>query len=673
MRPIYLTIGLACTALAQTDDTFQPRDVFELEYATNPAISPDGNTVIYQRVSADIMTDRFFSSLWKIDLDDASHRPLLTQSANPVFSPSGDRLLYATATEGNPELRIMFMDNLQTARVARLPSGARGPKWSPDGSTIAFSMFIEADATAPASLPKKPEGAQWAPPVRIIDEIIYRNDGAGFADSGSTHVFVVPAEGGTPRQVTDGNADFGGQLAWTPDGNLIVAMNPIEDAEYDPQEQDLYRLNIETGEHEQLTSRDGVEGSPSVADDGSTVAFTGFEDQMLGTHTSVLSILDIRSGNTKDLTTELDRSVGTFEFAPDARRIWFTYSDQGIGYLASVDNQANIQVHANNLGGTTLGRPYGSGAFDIGPDGLFAYTVTDPTRPGDLVIARTNGAGGEPEELVRTHLNEDLLAHKTIPTAERITAESVGGLTIEGWLVLPPNHEPDDRHPMILEIHGGPFADYGPRFSAEVQLYAAAGYAVLYANPRGSTSYGADFANEIHHNYPSEDYDDLMAITDSAIARGNIDPDRLFVTGGSGGGVLTAWIVGKTDRFQAAVVAKPVINWLSFVLTADAYTFFPTYWFSAMPWEDPMQYWNRSPLSLVGNVFTPTMLLTGEVDYRTPMSESEQYYQALRLRKVPTRLVRIPEASHGIAARPSHLLAKVAEILRWFEEHDETD
>ena len=263
-----------------------------------------------------------------------------------------------------------------------------------------------------------------------------------------------------------------------------------------------------------------------------------------------------------------------------------------------------------------------------------------------------------------------MLGHKTVPGAERLVATSVDGLEVEGWLVLPPDHEPGEKRPLILEIHGGPFADYGPRFSAEVQLYASAGYAVLYANPRGSTSYGADFANEIHHAYPGQDYDDLMAITDAAIETRSVDPDRLFVTGGSGGGVLTAWIVGRTDRFKAAVVAKPVINWTSFVLTADAYTFFPAYWFSAMPWEDPMQYWNRSPLSQVGSVSTPTMLLTGEADYRTPISESEQFYQALRLRRIPTRMVRIPEASHGIASRPSHLLAKVGEILRWFKAHD---
>ena len=200
-------------------------------------------------------------------------------------------------------------------------------------------------------------------------------------------------------------------------------------------------------------------------------------------------------------------------------------------------------------------------------------------------------------------------------------------------------------------------------------MYAAAGYVVLYTNPRGSTSYGQEFGNLIHHNYPGEDYDDLMAGVDAVIAKGYIDEEQLYVTGGSGGGVLTAWIVGKTDRFRAAVVAKPVINWYSFVLHADNPAFFYRYWFPGYPWEHTEHYMKRSPISLVGNVKTPTMLLTGEQDYRTPMSETEQYYAALQLNKVETALVRIQEAGHGIAARPSNLMAKVLYILAWFEKY----
>ncbi len=240
---------------------------------------------------------------------------------------------------------------------------------------------------------------------------------------------------------------------------------------------------------------------------------------------------------------------------------------------------------------------------------------------------------------------------------------------IQGWVVTPPNFDATKKYPMILEIHGGPFASYGSVYSAEIQAFAAAGYVVLYTNPRGSTSYGEEFGNLIHHDYPNHDYDDLMSGVDAVINKGFVDKNKLFVTGGSGGGVLTAWIVGKTDRFKAAVVAKPVINWYSFVLYADGASFFSKYWFGKKPWEDPESYIKRSPLSYVGNVKTPTMLLTGEEDYRTPIAESEQFYAALKLENVETAMVRIPGASHGIANKPSNLIAKIASILAWFEKY----
>jgi len=246
---------------------------------------------------------------------------------------------------------------------------------------------------------------------------------------------------------------------------------------------------------------------------------------------------------------------------------------------------------------------------------------------------------------------------------------SVDQRAIDAWIALPPGFDASKKYPLILEIHGGPHTAYGPHFAMEIQLMAAKGYVVVWSNPRGSSSYGEAFGNLIHHNYPSEDYNDLMDVVDAVIAKGYVDDKNLFITGGSGGGVLTAWSIGKTNRFAAAVVAKPVINWISFGLTADAYPYFTQYWMPGMPWEHHDSLWKRSPLSLVGNVSTPTMLLTGEADYRTPISESEQYYQALRLRGIDAAMVRIPGASHGIAARPSRLIQKVGHILAWFERY----
>jgi acylaminoacyl-peptidase len=294
-----------------------------------------------------------------------------------------------------------------------------------------------------------------------------------------------------------------------------------------------------------------------------------------------------------------------------------------------------------------------------------AFTRTTAERPADVALLEP---GGSPRIL--TALNDDLAAQRVLASAhEFVVRSSHDGREIQAWVVMPPHFDPARRHPLLLEIHGGPFADYGVRFAYEFQAYAARGYVVLYANPRGSTGYGEEFGNLIHHAYPGHDYDDLMSCVDDLLARGLVDPERLYVTGGSGGGVLTAWIVGKNQRFRAAVSAKPVIDWTSHVLTADAYPFFVRYWFPAPPWEEPEEYFRRSPLALVGNVTTPTMLLTGEQDWRTPISQAEEYYQALKLRGVDTALVRIPDSSHGLADRPSQLMSKVLHVLAWFERY----
>jgi acylaminoacyl-peptidase len=560
------------------------------------------------------------------------------------------------------------MDSGQSAQLTNLTQTPRGLSWSPNGDWIAFSMLVEAPAETFAKMPRKPDDAEWAEPPRVLQKLIYRADGRGYVEDGYEQLFVLTAEGGTPRQVTHGPFNHAGTVAWSADGQtLFFAANRSDDWEYEPRNSDIYALSLSVGTLRQLTTRFGPDRNPVVSPDGSRIAYLGYDDRLRSYELTRLHVMNSDGTDSRAIATTLERSVRQPQWSADGKRLYFLFDDTGNTKVGCVRvSGGDVQVLAHDVGGTSLGRPYASGSFTLARNGRFAFTLTSPSHPADVAWAKSASSGVQR----LTRLNDDLLAFKQLGTTEEIWYESLhDGRRIQGWIVHPPHFDPKRKYPLLLEIHGGPFANYGNRFSTEVQLYAAAGYVVLYTNPRGSTSYGEEFANLIHHRYPGDDYADLMSGVDAVIERGFIDPGNLFVTGGSGGGVLTSWIVGKTDRFRAAVVAKPVINWTSFVLTADHYNMFYKYWFPGFPWDYPEHYLERSPLSLVGNVTTPTMLLTGEADLRTPMSESEQYYQALKLRRVETALVRIPGASHGIASRPSNLIAKVTYILEWFHRH----
>jgi len=346
-------------------------------------------------------------------------------------------------------------------------------------------------------------------------------------------------------------------------------------------------------------------------------------------------------------------------------RLYVQYDDEGDTKLAFVPLAGDLRKLADHLGGLAIDRPSSVAQFTVARDGRFAFTRAGPDHPADLATGKAN------TPIVRvTNLTDHIWAKRKAATVEQIWfTSSFDQRRIQGWITKPADFDPRKKYPLILEIHGGPFDNYGARFSADYQLYAADGFVVLSTNPRGSTSYGEEFGNLINHDYPDHDYDDLMSGVDAVIARGYVSPDSLFVTGGSGGGVLTAWIVGHTQRFRAAVAAKPVVNWESGVLTSDMLPYAARYLFGKMPWEDPELYRRRSPLTYVANVTTPTMVITGEEDFRAPSSEAEQFYGALKLRKVPAAMLRIPGASHSLDAKASTLIARAMYTIGWFDKY----
>ncbi|HEY4367044.1 MAG TPA: S9 family peptidase [Steroidobacteraceae bacterium] len=672
--PLVLSLTVAMSAIAAPIDAparkFEGSDLFALQYAEDPQIRPDGRAVVYTRVTNNVMIDRAQRSIWLVDLDTGIQTPVVTGAgshSSPRWSPDGKRLAYVSTSEGgSSQLYMRWTQTGQSAKLAELTDAPGNLAWSNDGNSIAFTMFAADEKSKLGDAPPKPEGAQWAEPLQVITDLTYRADGAGYLKPGYTHVYIISSDGGAPRQITFGAFNEQGTPAWSADGKFIyVTGNRTEDWRRDPVNTEIYQVSVASGAIDALTKRVGPDNLTGISPDGSKIAYLGFDDKLLGYQNARLYVMDRNGSNAHSLTDQLDRTIDDAQWAADGRSLYVRYDDKAITKVARVLLNGRIEPIAQGLAGGGLDRPYTGGSFTVASNGSVAFTSGTPHRPADVSVVRS----GRVQQL--THLNEGALADKTLAEVKPLAVKSsLDQRPIDAWLVMPPDFDSNKKYPLILEIHGGPFSAYGPVFSTDDQLYAAAGYAVLYTNPRGSTSYGEEFANLIHHDYPDHDYDDLMSAVDAAIAQGHVDPDNLFVTGGSGGGVLTAWIVGKTQRFKAAATQKPVINWTSTTLTTDMYTYMPKYWFAKMPWEDPESYWKRSPLSLVGSVTTPTLVVVGDKDYRTPVSDSEQYYQALQLRGVPTALVKVPGASHGgIASRPSQSAAKASAILTWFERY----
>ena len=669
-----LALLLATTAAPSAPPTapnryFTGADLFDLEVATDPQISPDGKSIVYVRKSNDIMTDKARNTLWAVDVASGQQRPLVAGPGNyfsPVWSPDGSRLAYVAADGGSPQLYVRWMASGESARITGLPNSPNSIAWSPDGRRIAYSMFVPDEGQKLGSAPAKPEGAKWADPLEVITAVTYRADAGGYLKPGYNQIFWVPAEGGAPTQLTFGATNAGGQVSWTPDGRaLLFAADLSKNWERNGNEAEIYRVPISGGAPVALTNRKGPDFSPVVSPDGRLVAYIGGDDQGKYYLRPDLYVMNIDGSAPRNLSARLDRGIESAVWAADSRSIYVTYPEAGQNRVSRIGLDGSVRVVAEGLTGSGLDRPYSGGEFTVAKNGSVAVTVGDTSHPSDLAIATGNSG-------VRklTRFNSQLDAKVMGEMRKLPVRSSFDQRPIDSWMILPPDFDPAKKYPLILEIHGGPQTAYGPNFSTDDQLYAAAGYIVLFTNPRGSTSYGEEFTNLIDKDYPGHDYDDLMSAVDAAIATGNVDPANLFVTGGSGGGVLTAWIVGKTDRFRAAATQKPVINYLSFALTTDFAAGFSPSWRIERPWEDPMGYWKYSPLSLVGNVKTPTLVVVGSEDYRTPVSESEQYYTALQTRGVPTALVKITGASHGgIAARPSQAAAKASAILAWFDRY----
>jgi dipeptidyl aminopeptidase/acylaminoacyl peptidase len=671
MRKLQLALWMVAAASLAGQETpsanrFTTDHYFELERVTNPQIAPDGARIVYAREHVSRLEDKWEQEVWIMNADGSQHR-FLAKGSNPRWAPDSKRILYLA--DGEPKGTQVFVRWIDAegpaTQITHATEKVADAQWAPDGKMIAFTMFVPAKNKWTISMPAEPDGAKWTKAPRLVETLHYRQDRIGFLEDGYTHLFVVASDGGAPRQLTRGNWSAGAGelrqavgLSWTPDSKAIVLQaNRDADADLEYQRSQLLVVDAASAAIRDLVVRPGAWGRPSVSPDGKTVAFTGYPETGK-THTVAdLYIVPFAGGEPRKISGDYDRDPLNLHWAADGSGVYFDADDRGSRNVQFASINGGVKAVTNGAHVLTLD--------SLSKDLIAAGTVTDPDHPAE--VARFNVR--RPSELTQlTSVNNGLLAGKKPAKTEEITFPSTDNTKVQGWVVKPPDFDPAKKYPLILEIHGGPFAMYNVAFNYMWQNFAANDFVVLYLNPRGSTGYGSAFSGAIDHNYPGPDYDDLMAGVDAVTAKGFIDSSRMYVSGCSGGGVLSSWVIGHTNRFAAAAVRCPVIDWLSMAGDTDIPLF--TYSFFQKPfWEDPSDWLSHSSLMYAGKVTTPTLLMTGVLDRRTPMPQTEEYYAALKKRGVPVALLQFEGEYHGTGSKPSNFIRTQLYMMSWFKKY----
>jgi dipeptidyl aminopeptidase/acylaminoacyl peptidase len=671
------------------------KDLFAFVWVADPQISPDGSRVAFVRVTADEKKDQYDTAIWIAPTDGSEPPRAFTggqRDTSPRWSPDGRHLVFARAPEkdGRPQptqLYLISMGGGEPRAVTDLPKGAANPVWSPDGKTIAFSSSTRPDELTPKPVAKSEETPHQSD-VRVITQAAYRANGvagSGFVDNdrpGQIWTVAVPASGAppaAPKRLTSGEFSASNHR-WSTDGTRIFFVSDRRrESYYYANDSDLYEVPKDGGEPSRIVSIEGTIGAYAQSSDGKRLAFVGtlHGEPERSYSQADLWVVDLPAGTPRNLTATYDfdvnGSVGGDQrsprgqipaepvWTPDGHNIIVKVGEQGNANLVQVDAASGQMTPLTKGNQEIMGFTADAGATRL------AVIRSTATVIGDLEVVPTS-TGSSPRKL--TTYNDALCDQLNMPEPEEIWYTSFDGKKIQGWILKPPGFSPSTKYPLILEIHGGPHTAYGNTFTHEFQWMAAKGYVVLYTNPRGSSNYGQEFGNSIQFAYPGDDYKDLMAGVDDILKRGYIDESRMGVTGGSGGGLLTNWVVTQTTRFKAAVSQRDISDWSNFWYTADFTLFTPT-WFHKAPFEDPAEFAKRSPITYVDRIQTPLMFILGDEDYRTPPGAGgEDLFRALKYLKRQTVMVRFPGENHELSrsGRPWHRVERLEHIVGWFDK-----
>jgi dipeptidyl aminopeptidase/acylaminoacyl peptidase len=644
-----------------------PQDLTRIRFVSDPQISPDGQQVAFVVTMLSNDKDQYLSNIWMVDTAGREPRRFTTgpkRDTQPRWSPDGTQVAFLSEREGHlkAQLYVMPAAGGEPTRLTNLPNGVMQHVWSPDGSRLALVARIGGWQE-----PGNEEERQKSKPVRIITTLKYKANGEGFIYDRRPHLFVVSAEGGEPQQLTDG--DFANTYpAWSPDGMQLAFISARhEDRDYD-NASDIWIISVQGGEPRRLTDTAGPLISPTFSPDGRTIAYLGHHYRHEAGRNYRVFTMPVAGGAPTCLTMTLDRTC--VPFLGNVSPLWSADS-QWITF--AVEDQGDIPIYRVRADGTIAPKCIITGERQVtglsaSRDGtLLAFTAMDPVSPAEVMVCHVDGTGEKP----LTELNRAWTAEVGRSRPERFRYER-DGHQLDGWVMRPFDFKPGQRYPALLNIHGGPHTQYGHNFFDEFQVYAGAGYVVIFTNPRGSQGYGEEFTRAVLGDWGGGDFADVMAGLDEALRRYDcIDPQRLGVMGGSYGGFLTSWTVGHTNRFTAACSERAVNNTYTLFGTSDIGHSFSAAQSGYLPWENMQWYIDHSPLTYAQDIVTPLLIIHSDSDLRCPMEQAEQLFVALKKQRKEVVFVRFPDEDHELsrAGKPRHRLERFRIILDWFAKY----